>query len=503
MAALTIEEREQEIEETREAIKALDDEYSTQPFPEDKRARWNELNENLERQEKELEELKQRKERLNVLTGDGKARMEDEHSFQIRRAGVARGDDIYDLSTVRASITSPEQTGMELRDRAMRSLEKARFAHPHADQEQCRSHVAHLLDTIDGPGEDKVQSEMALRMLRTGSPVYKRAFGKYLRHGNLAACTNDEARALSVGTGSAGGFAIVYTLDPTIIPTSNGTVNPWRAVASVEQIAGTNEWRGVTSGAVSATRVAEGTEATDNAPTLAQPALVVTKAHTFIPFSIEIGQDWGGMESEMARLIQDAKDVEEGAAFATGNGTTPNPQGVITGATNTTAAGGVASFAVADVYKVWEAVPARFRPRAIWVANLFTYDKIRQFDTAGGASLFVPNLQLGFQNQGMPHPNSGGTGMPQDANLRYSLLQRPAYESADMAAALTTGSKIAVVGDFSYYKIVDRIGLDIEIVPQLFGATSRFPTGQRGIYAYWRNYGKVLNAAAFQVLVTG
>ena len=58
--------------------------------------------------------------------------------------------------------------------------------------------------------------------------------------------------------------------------------------------------------------VAELTEATDNATTLVQPQATVTKGHMLIPFSIEVGEDWPSLEAEFLRLVQDAKDDEEG-----------------------------------------------------------------------------------------------------------------------------------------------------------------------------------------------
>jgi predicted phage gp36 major capsid-like protein len=58
------------------------------------------------------------------------------------------------------------------------------------------------------------------------------------------------------------------------------------------------------------------------------------------------------------------------------------------------------------------------------------------------------------------------------------------------------------LGDFNYFLIVDRIGLDIEIAPLLFGPSNRYPTGQRGLLAMWRNTSKVLSANAFRVLTT-
>ena len=49
---------------------------------------------------------------------------------------------------------------------------------------------------------------------------------------------------------------------------------------------------------------------------------------------------------------------------------------------------------------------------------------------------------------------------------------------------------------------MDRIGLSVEVIPHLVGTNHR-PTGQRGLYAYWRNGAGVLSANAFRVLVTG
>ena len=78
-------------------------------------------------------------------------------------------------------------------------------------------------------------------------------------------------------------------------------------------------------------------------------------------------------------------------------------------------------------------------------------------------------------------------------------LGRPVAEWSTMATAVTTGSKWAVYGDFKQgYAIGDRLGMSLEIVPHLFGATNRYPTGQRGAYAIWRNDGRVVVANALR-----
>jgi hypothetical protein len=57
-----------------------------------------------------------------------------------------------------------------------------------------------------------------------------------------------------------------------------------RALARIVQISGSNTWNGVSSGAIVAARVAEATAGSDNAPTLAQPTMTVSKAHATIPY---------------------------------------------------------------------------------------------------------------------------------------------------------------------------------------------------------------------------
>lgn len=498
MAALvTIEEYEARQEEIKARLLEIDADFPGQRLPDDVRSEWNELNTERDENKEIIAELGARRGRLESL--DSVDHIESEGSFQTRRSGVARGDDIYDLSTVRSSIASPDDVLMELRDRAMRSLETAHFPHVTGDEAQIKARIERLLDTDLIPADNKVAGDLSRRMLVTGSPTYRSAMGKYIAGRGL---TSEEQRALSLGTGSAGGFAVVYTLDPTVVPTSNFSVNPFRAVARQETITGTNEWKAITSGAITAAYGAEATEATDNAPTLAQPDIIVEKAQAFVPFSVELGQDWGGLQAEMATLLQDAKDDLEATKFAAGAGHASNePKGIITAATSTVTAGGAAAFAIADLYKVLEALPPRFRPRAQWMGNLFTIDKIRQFDTAGGSGVWVDATGAGDVRGLGPQADAAGVGTLMTTSIP-KLIGRPFWESTAMDAALTTGSKILVVGDWRYFVIVDRVGMDIEVMPQLLGANRR-PTGQRGLYAWWRNSSDALAAGAFRVLVTG
>jgi hypothetical protein len=55
------------------------------------------------------------------------------------------------------------------------------------------------------------------------------------------------------------------------------------------------------------------------------------------------------------------------------------------------------------------------------------------------------------------------------------------------------GLTILTIGDFNYFAIVDRAGMNVEFIPHLFGGSSRYPTGQRGAVLWWRNSSQVLS----------
>jgi HK97 family phage major capsid protein len=426
-APMMVEERQARITEIRARQEELDTEFRGMTFTDDAKTEFEQLAEERADHERAIEELEQRKSYLAEQAQDTRSQEPGAH-FQTRRPDVARGDDIYDLTTIRSSFANPTEARRELHDRAKRSIENATFADPRVSRSGAQEHIERLLD------RDSKDGELGRIILTTGKPGYREAFVKYLGGVPL---TGEEQRAFSLGST---GLPVPYTLDPTVLPVSNSVVNPLRAISSVEQIVGSNEWRGLTAGAITASRVAEATEATDNTPTLAQPTIATSKAHCFVPFSIESGQDWTGMDSALARLIADAKDDEEATAFASGNGTPPNPFGVLTGATGTTAASTGLTITAANLYSLEGALAPRFRPRAQFVANRAMYNIIRALDTAGGAQMW---LRIGELLPNNP-ASDGGQG-----NTGLRLLGYPVNELSTMSATVVNATKIMLLGDFS------------------------------------------------------
>lgn len=369
------------------------------------------------------------------------------------------------------------------RDRAMAAVDQHARSMPSLDGTK----LARLIDAED----TAASSETQRYILATGSAEYRSAFMEWLKHperplwtdGEVAAFRKaDSTRAAMSLTTANGGALVPYWLDPTVNLTNAGTTNPIRRLATVETIAGASEWRGVTSTGVSAEWLAEGAEAADASPTFAQPAIPTYKASAYVFGSYEVLED-SGFAAQLMTLFADAKDRLEGTAFATGNGTTA-PQGLITGLV---AAGSIVTsattdtFAVADVYNLQNAIPARFRRgNSSFLAALPILNRIRQFDTTGGSSLWATLGSSGPAN----------------------LLGDPIYEYSDLDGTITAlaDNYVMVAGDVSAaYTVVDRLGLTLVTDSLVLGANRR-PTGQAGFYAYWRVGGETVVNEACRVL---
>ena len=284
-------------------------------------------------------------------------------------------------------------------------------------------------------------------------------------------------RAMSL-TDSAGGYLVPFQLDPTVIITSNGTRNDIRKVA--RQVVATGDvWNGVSAGQVTWAFAAEGTESSDNAPTFAQPAINIYKAQGFVPISIEALDDEANVTAEVARLLAFGREDLEATKFITGSGT-GEPFGIVAALTGTSSEITTATndvFALADVYKLDNNLPARYRTNSSWLGHRAIYNLIRAFDTAGGAGMWV-------QLQGDQPPQ---------------MLGRSVYEAEAMDNVATDAKRILIYGDFENYVIADRVGMTVEFIPHLLGANRR-PAGQRGWYAYYRVGADSVNDGGFRML---
>jgi HK97 family phage major capsid protein len=385
--------------------------------------------------------------------------------------------DPWDLSEVRTFGRDADAVSGELRARALSAIAKMPGA-----SDNVRQAATNIIERFDSK-----DSRLARFALVTSKPAYLRAWSK-LACGKGHSLTDVEQRAIADVeqframslTDNAGGYLVPFQLDPTVIITSSGVRSDLRQVA--RQVVATGDvWNGVSSQNVSWSFDSEGSEVSDDSPSFAQPSIPNYMARGFVPISIEAAMDEQNVAQEVGRLLAGGKEELEATKLTTGSGT-GEPTGIITALAAASPSvsvqtAGTATFALADVYALQGALPARFRGNASWLANNLTYNKVRQFDTAGGGGFWA---------------NLTSDRPPQ-------LLNRAALESEAMASTTATGDKIAVFGDFSNYVITDRLGMAVEFIPHLVGANRR-PTGQRGWFAYYRVGADSVNDNGFRML---
>lgn len=469
-----LEEREERITDIDSRLAEMEAEFTGSMFSPEAREEWNALNAERDEHHAAVKEMRARRERLKQISANPAA---GERADAPAPAFIkTRGADIYEVSRLRAESSSEEEYGDKLRDNARRAIERAKFPAHAGTREKVAEHVEDLLARVDGKG-----AWFAKRILTTGSPVYDRAFGKVVMDGGPYGLTGEEQRAMALSPTSAGGFAVPFALDPTVILTNDGSISPLRQIARVEQIT-SKTWQGITSSGVTVSRSGEAVEAGDNDFEVAQPEVSPTRVIANVEFSVEIDQDWPQLRSEISMLLMDAKDREEDSSFVVGTGLSNQPFGVVSTLADTSevAMGAAGDLDVEDLYDLETELPVRYRSRASFLGNKSTYQKVRALGTGSdGGELWVRLA----------------SGQPSE------LLGYPAREASAMDSIGDADGRVLLFGDFSQFLIVDRLGMTVELQPHVLGSGQRRWTGQRAIVAVWRNSSKILNDNAFRVLV--
>lgn len=473
-----IEELRQKIAEYEQRLRDIDAAAEGRSLGETEQSDWDSTLSELNQRREDLKKLQERHQEINRLadtpghteSGDG-ARGGPEH---MQRVQPFDGTDVRSLSTRQAQ------------DRAQKLMEN-RDVSRHLSTRQ----ADHLQTTMRSRSRNIDGAWVARRMLLTESEAYRAAFQKCVTQTqpvltpeeSRAVQAFEEFRAMNIGTDTAGGFGIPVVIDPTIILTEQGHPNPFLDMARVETIT-TDAWRGVNSAGVTWSFDGEATEVSDDSPTLAQPVVTAHKAQGFIPYSIEVGQDYPGFADEMQMLLAEGYNELLVEKLTTGSGS-GEPTGIVTvldaNTSSEVAVTSSGSFQAADVYKVWEQLPIRYRARTpMWLSGTDAQNEVRQLGTDDGHEFTVNMTQ---------------EELPRLFGAPYRISEYfPAFDAS------TAGANLLVVGDFSNYVVAQRAGMSVELVPQLFGTNNNRPTGQRGWYAWARVGGNSVNDNAFRLL---
>ena len=481
--------------EVRARMKDLFAEYGVKPFTAEAQAEWAGLDE----LDKELSARITEKQALRDRIAQIDASKQGEPAYRPAVPQIVKArrvpEDVFALEQYRNLSTSQPEMLQALRDGAMFAVERATYPHPESVSAKEQANIQKLLDTVDKPSKYNPNRELAQLILSTGSPLYERAFTKYIQGKPLSPEEQRAAAApLTVQTDPTGGYAVPFYFDPTLLHVGAWTnVNPYRQTCTVKTIVGSDTYHGATVGAFTVARAAEATAAEQGMQddSFGQISAIVAKVQGTAAMSIELLSDRSDITSELASLISEAKDTEEETAFSNGSGAALGggfqPIGMFGAAHDTTGAythidTAAAAGAVAkeDAYSMESALPIRHRANAAWFMNRGVIRVFQALETSGG------QLFGGVQYASVGYPQNSPAG-----NTGLRLLNYPIWEtpSAPAFVAATDDLVIAALVNPKTFYIVERAGMTVEVVQHMFDGDGKL-TGQRGIYAWWRNTAK-------------
>jgi HK97 family phage major capsid protein len=461
--------RQARVDELRAWMEEQSDEFGGDAFTPEVQRAWDNHTSELARHEAILDQASARDQRMIDAVRGGTVRTESGDGRRVDMGG--RGVGSYN--------------GSDLAGRARQVIDTA------ARSDLLPDYAAERATALVERGTNQERSLAARWAIAAGNPDYATGFAKLVAdpvRGHLlwtpqeqeayraaAAVQGElEERAMSL-TAANGGHMVPLVLDPAIMLTSAGSINPLRAISRVVQTVG-SQWSGVTSAGATAEWKAEAVQAADASPTLAKPNIPVFLGDAFVPYSYEVGMDAINFLSELQKVLIDSALQLQNTAFTVGGGST-DPKGIITAIVGTASVVvGTEAFPKTQVYSTQAALPPRFQPNAKWAANLAIIHKLAQFETTNGAKEF-------------PGVNEG------------RLLNRDLVELSNMDGVIDVGAEnySLLYGDFQNFIIVDRIGATLELIPNLVGAAFR-PTGQRGALLWFRTGSDAPVFNAFRLL---
>ncbi len=284
---------------------------------------------------------------------------------------------------------------------------------------------------------------------------HKSAFDRYVRTGEAAGLKELEGKALSAGSGPAGGYLVPDVVEREVLRRL-ATISPIRGIASVRTISGGLYKRAFSTAGPAAGWVGEtAARPQTDAPTLAELAFPAMELYA-MPAATQTLLDDAVVDIDkwIADEVETAFAEQEGAAFVAGDGVS-KPKGFLAadtiadedwtwgklGFVATGQAGGFPAQNPSDkLIELVYAAKAGYRQNGVFVMNRKTQSAIRRFKDANGSYIWQP-------------PASVGQGA--------TLMGFPVVEAEDMPD-MAAGSHAIAFGDFRRgYLVVDRAGVRV------------------------------------------
>jgi HK97 family phage major capsid protein len=305
--------------------------------------------------------------------------------------------------------------------------------------------------------------------------VERKAFGSYLRLGN--GLPAEEAKALTVSNDEQGGYLAPAEMSTEMIR-DLVEFSPIRNYASLRTTGAPSVKYPKRTSITNAQWEGETEDSAESSVTFGQLEVGIHKLMTYVDISNELLADSGGMaEAEVRLALAEDFGKKEATAFVNGTGV-KQPEGFMQNADIDHTVNGHATNLSADkLIDLMYALPAAYRngTGAAWAMNGTTLAAVRKLKDGQNNYLWQPSLQA---------------GQPE------TILGKPVVEMVDLPD-IGDGNFPIIFGDWSAYRIVDRLALSVLVNPYLLATK-----GVTRIHATRRTGGRVMQAARFRKLKT-
>lgn len=299
---------------------------------------------------------------------------------------------------------------------------------------------------------------------------YEEAFETMLRM-PMSALEHEVRAVLNTGTGSEGGYLVPESYLTTVI-NKLLDMNVVRQVSNVIRTSSTTNIP-LGDGRPTFTIVSEnGAYGTTDA-SFGQVILGAYKLGGIIQASDELIQDsFIDLQSYLTSLIVDGIADAEETYFTTGTGT-GQATGFLTGGTLGKTTVAVGAVTLDEMLDLKYSLKAPYRKNAVFMMNSSTELAIRKLKDNDGQYLWQPSLQI---------------GAPNTFDGKQVIIN-------EKMPSLGTGNKFMAFGDFKYFTIADRGGLEIKRLDELYAGN-----GQVGWRASKRFDSKVTQSEAIKYM---
>ncbi len=281
-------------------------------------------------------------------------------------------------------------------------------------------------------------------------------------------------KTMREGAGAEGGYLVPTELYHELVKALTEESIIRRAGATVIQVSSARVEVPTLSGYTAAVLTAEEGAYSEAEPTIGQVVFTPFKFTRLTRVSEELLADaaFDVWKQVLHPYFVRAFALAENYYFTVGTGSN-QPQGVVTAAPVGKTAASTSAITADDIIDLYHSLNHLYREKAVWMMHDQTAAVIRKLKDSTGQYIWQPGLAAGQPD---------------------TLLGRPVITNNFMPT-IAAGAKVIIFGDFRYYWVVERAGMEIKRLDELYAAT-----GHIGFAAYMRVDGRVVLPEAFTSL---